>query len=269
MSHAQPPRSSRTGSNPSDPDDASGAASDELRLTRVQGSRGATGIGRAMWLLAAFVVLAVLKPWGGGGPIAATLRPDVAVPVEITPVPTADRTDVGLALEACLGTGAWRVATLETWRNRDVRVWRAIEPATTATGPLDPSIPAVPVVADVLHGLGWCAPAYGPQQPIGPARVRAWQVVNGAARSITLRQVQPEDGITPIAALYLPASGAWTTGLVVFQYTDVGSGSSGWFAADLEILGAAPTPALEQPASPGTSAGASPGPRSPASTAGT
>jgi hypothetical protein len=208
-----------------------------------------------MWVVAALVVVAVLKPWGGGGRVEATLRPDVFVPVEITPVPTEDRSAAGLALSVCLGAGGWQVASLETWRGRDVRVWRAIEPVATAAGPLDPRIPSVAVAADVLSGLGWCAPAFGPDQPVGPARVRAWQVVDGEARSVTLRQVQPEDGITPVAALYLPVSGSWTSGLVVFQYADTGTGSSTWFAADLRILAPAPTPATTSPsaAAPGGS----------------
>jgi hypothetical protein len=188
-----------------------------------------------MWLVAAFVVVAVLKPWGGGGRVEATLQPDVVVQIEATPAPTEDRTTTGLAAETCLGAGAWQVASLETWRNRDVRVWRAIEPLSAASGPLDPAIPAVPVVADVLSGLGWCAPAFGPDKPTGLARVRAWRVVDGVATSVTLRQVQPEDGVTPIAALYVPGSSPWTSGVIVFQYADTGTGSTRWFAAELEI----------------------------------
>lgn len=244
MTDAQPPRRADSG-----PDDERV----ELTVTRVKAPRSAPRLAAAMWLVAAFVVLAVLKPWGGGGRVEATLRPDVAAPMEVTPAPTEDRTATGLAVETCLGSGAWQIASLETWQERDVRVWRAIEPLTAASGPLDPRIPAVPVVADVLTGLGWCAPAYGADQPVGPARVRAWLVVDGVAQSVTLRQVQPRDGITPIAALYLPASGAWTSGLVVFQYADTGTGASSWFAADLGIpqpppaQSPAPTPAVPTP----------------------
>jgi hypothetical protein len=238
MTHAQAPRRS----GPSVDEDI------EPAVTRVQSPRDAPRLAATMWLAAAFVVIAVLKPWGGGGPITATLRPGVAVPVEPTPVPTEDRTARGLAASTCLGTGGWRVATLETWQGRDVRVWRAIEPVALASGPLDPRIPTVPVVADVLSALGWCAPAFGPEQPVGPARVRAWQVIDGIARSVTLHRVLPEEGITHIAALYLPASGRWTTGLVVFQYADTGTGASAWFGADLRILGA---PASSPATSPG------------------
>ena len=202
-----------------------------------------------MWLVAAFVVIAVLKPWGGAGRATATLRPDAVAAPERTPVPTEDRSATGLALPICLGTGAWRIVTLETSLNRNVRVWRAIEPVATATGPLDPTIPSVPVVADVLSGLGWCAPAFGDDQPVGPARVRAWLVLDRYVEPVTLRQVQPEHGTTPIAALYLPASGSWMSGRIVFEYTDAGTDAVRWFAADLKITPPAP-PASPSPASP-------------------
>ena len=247
MTHAKLPR--RTG-----PDADPGETPAALAVTPVAAPRGSPRLAAGFWLVAAFVLIALLKPWGGGGRVAATLLPDVAGPAEITPEPTEDRSAVGLAEPVCLGAGAWRIATLETWRARSVRVWRAIEPVGAATGPLDPSIPAVPVAADVLTGLGWCAPAYGSEQPIGPAHVRAWQVVDGAAHEVALRQVQPADGVTPIAALYLPATGAWTSGRVVFEYRDDGTGALRWLAADLQIAALAPGP----------SAGASPAASSPA-----
>src|SRR5215207_4302784 len=110
MTHAQRPR--RTGSGPDDnPVD--------LAVTRVQAPRSAPRLAAAMWLLAAFVLAAVLKPWGGGGPVEATLRPDMAVPIEVTPAPTEDRSATGLAVETCLGAGSWQIATLETWQERD------------------------------------------------------------------------------------------------------------------------------------------------------
>lgn len=253
MTHAQPPRRIGTQAPGSerDPDHV------DLAIARVRPSRGAPRLPVAMWLVAAFVVIAVAKPWGGGGPAAETLRPEAVAAPDITPTPTEDRSATGLAVPVCLGTGAWRVATLETWRSRDVRVWRAIEPIDSATGPLDARIPSVPVVADVLSGLGWCAPAFGDAQPLGPARVMAWQVIHGVARSVALRQVQPVNGSTPIAALYVPATGSWTSGLIVFEYEDEGSGAIHWFGADVQVAPTAsasglPTadPAATSPAAP-------------------
>jgi hypothetical protein len=252
MRSAQPPR--RTGSQA--PDTERDLDRIDLAVTRVQTPRAAPRLAAAMWVATAFVVIAVLKPWGGSAPAAPAPQQDVVVETVVTPAPTADRSAIGLAVAACLGTGAWRVASLETWRNRDVRVWRAIEPLAGATGLDDPEIPSVPVVADQLSGLGFCAPAFGPDMPIGPARIQAWQVVdptgaNPIANPIALRQVQPVGGTTPIAALYVPRSGPWTSGRVIFRYEDAGAGTTRWFAVELQVVSPAPTaPALPtEPAS--------------------
>jgi hypothetical protein len=211
----------------------------------------------ALSLVAVLVALAILKPWGTGSP-EATLRPiAVAAPtsVPITPAPTEDRSADGLAVPICLGTGGWRIASLERWRTQDVRVWRAIEPIASATGPLDPAIPSVPVGAIVFGGLGWCAPAFGPDRPVGPATVTAWSVRSGVAAGLQLRQVRPLDGSTPIAALYLPLTRCpestnclpllpepvprpWDSGRIVFRYRDEGTGRVLWLAADVTILAA-------------------------------
>ncbi len=133
-----------------------------------------------------------------------------------------------------------------------MRVWRAIDPVASATGPLDPAIPSVPIVAVQLAALGWCAPAFGPDVPVGPAAVSAWQVIGGVATDLHLQQVRPDHGTTPLAALYLPVElcktppaclspslrgepAAWTTGLVIFHWLDVGTGREAWFGADVTI----------------------------------
>src|SRR5207248_3056047 len=134
----------------------------------VEERRLSTALGIVIVLLAA----AILKPWTAGPaePTGLGAVAPVSAPA-ITPIPTEDRSADGLAYPICLGTGGWRVASLETWRTQDVRVWRAIEPIGAATGPLDPAIPSVPIVAVQLRALGWCAPAYGSDRPIGPASV--------------------------------------------------------------------------------------------------
>jgi hypothetical protein len=209
------------------------------------------------------LAVAILKPWtfGTGQPTGLL----GVVPIEsaaITPMPTEDRSAEGLAIPICLGTGGWRVASLETWRTQDVRVWRAIDPIAAATGPLDPAIPSVPIVAIQLTALGWCAPAFGDVMPVGPAIVTAWSVKDGQAAELQLRQVRPLDGITPIAALYVPLTRCpettlcapllptpvprpWSTERIVFRYRDDATTNLSWFAADIEILppsAATPTP---------------------------
>jgi hypothetical protein len=249
MSHAQPPR--RIGTQQPEParDPDHDPDHVDLAVARVQPTRAAPRLAMAMWLVAAFVIIAVLKPWGGAGPATETLRPDAVAAPDITPAPTEDRSATGLALPICLGTGAWRVATLETSLRRATRVWRAIEPVSSVTGFDDPSIPSVPIVADQLSGLGFCAPAFGPAMPVGPAHVQAWQVLSPTVTNqVPLRQVQPASGATPIAALYVPRFGSWTTGRIVFEYEDTGAGTVWWFAVDLRI-----TPVAAPSASPAPS----------------
>jgi len=238
-------------------DDATGF---RLATERVLVARAATWLPITASVLIALLGAAILKPWGwGSAEPSAPIRVATAGPVVVTPVPTEDRSVEGLAAPICLGTGGWRVTSLETWRTQDVRVWRAIEPITGATGPLDPAIPSVPIVAIELVALGWCAPAFGPDLPVGPAEVTAWSVQAGVATRIELQQVRPVDGATPIAALYVPLSlcpepticapllprpapRPWATERVVFRYRDVAADRTVWFAADVTII-APPTPA--------------------------
>jgi hypothetical protein len=223
----------------------------------------------ALGVVLVLLFAAILKPWAG-----ATAEPTTRLfsgtpePAVITPAPTEDLTAEGLANPICLGTGAWRIASLERWRTQDVRVWRAIDPIDAASGPLDPAIPSVPIVALELTGLGWCAPAFGPDLPVGPASVTAWSVRDGKATPLQLRQVRPADGVTPIAALYVPLTlcpepticapllpapipRPWATERVVFRYLDGGTGRTTWFAADVVILPA--NDAVSASAAPGAS----------------
>lgn len=215
------------------------------------------GLSVAAALVALVIGLAVVKPWvpASTAPPAAVApagEPRAAGPTAAaTPRPTND-TAVALAGPICLGAGAWRVASLETWRDQDVRVWRAVEPIADATGPLDPAIPTVPVVGLEIRALGWCAPAYGPNRPVGPALLQGWIVINGAAHELDLDQVLPARGTTPLAALYQPIAPCalgttctpgetrprpqrWEMGRVVFRYEDRGAAASAWFGADIEL----------------------------------
>lgn len=209
----------------------------------------------ALWGVAVLVAAAILKPWSWGTP-EPTGRPAVAAaPTEVTSTPasTEDQSADGLAADFCLGAGTWQVASLETWRTQDVRVWRAVEPIADATGPMDPTIPSVPIAALRVAALGWCAPTYGPDRPIGPATVTAWFVDGGGVTDLHLQQVRPPDGATQLGALYVPFTscpeqticvpllrdpvpGPWSSGRVVFRYVDEGSGLRSWLAADVQIL---------------------------------
>lgn len=204
-------------------------------------------------LVAIVIGLAFLKPWGPAGD-SPTPGPRRVLAVA-TPAPTPrsiDDSAEGLAGPVCLGAGAWRVASLETWRDQDVRVWRAIEPVAEASGPLDPAIPTVGIFGLEVEAIGWCAPAYGSDRPIGPAQVDGWIVMDGIAHLLELRQVLPARGTTALAGLYVPMAPCalgvpcapsqtrfiaqrWQTGRVVFRYQDRGASATRWFGADVEL----------------------------------
>jgi hypothetical protein len=135
----------------------------------------------------------------------------------------------------CLEPGSWRTATIETWNERTVRVWRAIDPAP-ASRPLDASIPTVPAVGTSIPAIGYCAPTSGPQQPLGPATIQAWWVDGDAVERLALRQITPRSGVSPYGALFGPpaelgSTTSWPNGLVVFRYEEggAGAGASRWF----------------------------------------
>lgn len=236
-----------------DEDDRSRA---DFPITPVRPPITDRGMSMAAGIVALVIGLAVLKPWApatGDSPAAVPPRPPIpAATAAATPSPTVVDIAAELAAPVCLGAGAWRVASLETWRDQDVRVWRAVEPIADATGPLDPAIPTVPAVGLDVPALGWCAPVYGPERPVGPALVAGWFVVDGTAHELELRQVLPARGTTPLAALYQPIAPCplvascppwetravpqrWETGRVVFRYEDRGAGSTIWFGADVDL----------------------------------
>ena len=226
------------------------------------------GLAMAGAVVALVIAIAFVKPWGevGKAPTPGPRRVAATATAGPTPQPTEDESAEGLAAPVCLGAGAWRIASIETWRDHDVRVWRAVEPVAAASGPLDPAIPTVPLLGLEVEALGWCAPAYGAEQPVGPARVDGWIVLNGVATLLELRQVLPPRGSTALAGLYVPVAPCalgvpcapaqtrfvtqrWVTGRVVFRYEDRGAGTTLWFGADVELYA---------PAGPGAPATAPP-----------
>ena len=206
-------------------------------------------------LVLVLLALAILKPWGSddaGGP--APPWPDPAVSRSVPgPSPTPDLSAEGLAEPLCLGPASWLVASVEQWRTHPVRVWKVIEPLAGATGPADPAIPSVPVVAYGVPALGWCAPVWGPLRPVGPVEVTAWRIVDGLPASIDLRQIAPVRLTTKFGALYgppvscrevclspipgsSPSIASWLPGRYVFRYRDLGEAGTLWFAVELEQL---------------------------------
>jgi hypothetical protein len=132
---------------------------------------------------------------------------------------------------------------VERWRDQQIRVWRALEPATTATGPDDPAIPIIPVVSEGLTELGWCAPVRGGGRPSTPAVVTVWFRSAAQARPIVLAISRPIAGRSPFGELYRSPSRStfWSSGTYVFRYEE-SDRRQHWFAIDVEIRPSPPRP---------------------------
>jgi hypothetical protein len=143
------------------------------------------------WVVLALLtlVLAIAKPWasadrpvgvGGGSGLpaaAASAEPTPATTGLATALPdragdTSDR--------SCLELRVWLATSVEHDQGRSIRVWRAVEPATAASGPDDASIPTIPIVSDGASAIGWCAPSYGVERPVdGPApEIDMWRITD-------------------------------------------------------------------------------------------
>jgi hypothetical protein len=225
-----------------------------LTTARLGGSGRGPAVVAAM--IAAFVVVALLKPWPGPG----APRPTPQLPARTAPTAAASVDPLAQLRLHCQEPLGWRVFSQERWLAMTVRSWRSLQPAYGATGPLDPAIPVVPIVA-TLDGLGYCSPWTDDQRPPDGATVDGWQIVDpisrpdGRTSGAAVAAVVPLRPLTPgwstvLGALYAPpvgASGAtggggtgWATGRFVFAVR--APGYQRWWAVDLE------SPSGEQPA---------------------
>lgn len=195
--------------------------------------------GRLTALLVIFVVVAIIKPWPAGGGDRPVMNPDVP------PAPTATPTEDPLnAIRAdCQDPPGWRTYSREAWSRGELRSWRSLQPATTASSPLDAQLPVVPFVAAVLE-LGFCAPWSGPERPPDGATVHVWQVVppgstlgtRSGAVELSLRGASSTLRL-PFGRMFLPPDGvrgerAWPPGRYVFEIA--GSGYERWWAVAIE-----------------------------------
>lgn len=221
------------------PDERSGLRDERVFAPTALTSRRPPA-GRWWLLIAGVLLLVVVKPWasledGAGRPRTALAGSERTVPPAATPsaAPTASPED---AVTFCLQPGAWLVATRETYRSKAIRVWTAVEPIATATGPADPAIPVVPVVSEGVAAMGWCAPTHGPDRPGGTATVDAWLVADGRATPLRLTRSEPRATASSFGALYAPLDdplGTWPDGRYVLRYRE-GTIGDRWFAIDIE-----------------------------------
>lgn len=225
------------------------------RAATPNGSRGrapftvieSTGPGPRLgpWLAIVGVLtgLAIAKPWGIPPPPpppsadrgAAVVRSAAATPAR--PATDDPRSAGPPVASICFDPPSWRVATVEHWHDRTIRVWRAIEPVPTATGPDDQQVPVTQVVSEGVIELGWCAPVIGPVQATGGASIEVWRRTPGGATAITVTRQQPASGPSAYGALYgsptARGAGVWKDGTYVFLHR-APDGLESWFAVDLE-----------------------------------
>jgi hypothetical protein len=177
----------------------------EPTAIRVQGrSGGPRGPRVVVAVLAAFLVVAFLKPWSFGGdgstgarPVLATASPSAAVVASASPplaTPTAAPENEDPNAMPCLTDATDQVVMIERWAGHEVRSWvAAVDLADAAAGPLDPRLVPVTIFSSHVIGLGVCAPrelaASGP--PAAELRdVEA--VVERAGRPVAIDLGPPE-----------------------------------------------------------------------------
>jgi hypothetical protein len=167
------------------------------------------------WLaavLAALVVVAVAKPWGGG--VARPAGPLVQGSFVLPSEPAAPFPGPPAAAEAlqsqCGEPLGWRVFTHEEFLGRTVRTWRAVEPALAASGPLDPGVPIIQV-GPMIEALGYCSSWTRADRPPSGVAVSAWRIAGSeragqTAVAVPLESLVPE-WPTDLGALFSPAAG--------------------------------------------------------------
>ncbi len=182
-------------------------------------------------------------PGDGDLPGASGMVVAVSAPIPTsTVVPSPPASDA--VADFCLDLEQWLIASVETSRGRTIRIWRAIDPAVSATGPDDATIPVTTIITEQLLELGWCAPQVGTERPVGSATVDAWSLGRTGPRPEPLTRVAPIDTGSPFGAMYGPRTArldrprnaapltSWPDGRYVFRYrTDVGV--ERWFAVDV------------------------------------
>jgi hypothetical protein len=202
-------------------------------------------VGRWLALAVIGLVIIVAKPWGAaeqqasrsGGLAVGVLRPS---PVSReSPSPTIPPDSAGpLVASFCLDPRSWRVATIERWRDQTIRVWRAIDPVASASGPDDARIPTFPIVSEGITELGWCAPVVEPERPLDGAAIKVWRRSPNGSIAIPMSPSRPVDDATSLGALYLPpgapAAEVWKDGTYVFRYREP-AGRERWFAVEVEL----------------------------------
>jgi len=210
-------------------------------------------------LIAIFVGIALVKPWGNG--TSGEPRPTPRVSIAPVAAPSVD--PLAQLRRNCEEPVGWRVYTSERWGRLTVRSWKTVDPVHGATGPLDVTIPTVPLAAQI-DALGYCSPWSDGERPPADSLVTGWRISSERSRAgpeavpIVLESVDPS-WPSVLGALYGPPVNrfdpnaieviGWPGGRYVFVIQ--AGGFERWWGVDVEpptflapIDGDAPTPGV-------------------------
>jgi len=205
-------------------------------VVRVPAPRRETAA-RVAVILAAFLAVAIVKPWPSSEPRAAASPVSRAASAEPRPTET-----ISPVAGYCNDPVGWRVATVEQLLDGTaLRGWGAVEPVV-ATGPRDVRIRSFVVSSASVSALGYCAPPY--DIPPADAQVRIYRVDDRRApEQVSVVRLGPNPA-SSLGALYRPPADAqtptpnapsWATGLYVFEVS-AADGYQRWFGADVRLI---------------------------------
>jgi hypothetical protein len=216
-----------------------GAESRPTATVRVARSSRQTGWLAA--LVAGFIVIMVAKPWAGAArPPRPLVQGSFSLPTAtpaLIPGPPAAAEALQVQCGEPLG---WRVFTHEGFLGQTLRAWRFVEPAASASGPLDPGVPIIQV-GPTIEALGYCSSWTRDERPPADVAVSAWRIAGSVtadetAVAVRLESLAPE-WPTDLGALFSP--GAGSVGAVNAS-GGAGAGSGGVGSGDSDGRGGAP-----------------------------
>lgn len=183
-------------------------------------------------ITAAFLVLAIAKPWAGPAQPRPLVQSSFVLPSAATPDGATVIDPIAQALEVQCGEPlGWRVFTHEDFLGRTFRTWRSVVPMVSASGPLDPAVPVIQV-GPTIEALGYCSPwTDGERPPVG-VTVSAWRIAaattpDPTAQAVPLESIIPEWPID-LGALFSPGTSGATVSARDRAPFAVGTGARSW-----------------------------------------
>jgi hypothetical protein len=182
------------------------------------------------------VALAIIKPWQNDDP---TVRAVIATP---TPTPSSLSADA-LAIARCHEPNGWRAYAWEVWHGQTIRHFIALDPlaAPAIDGSRDARIPVVPLLAEAITAIGYCASTNDPGPSVPGATVQIWQVgATGQTSAPPAVRIEPVESSGQMALFAYRDSGrpgqrpAWPSARYLFAISGPpGSDWHRWFALEV------------------------------------